>query len=172
MTTISSELTRGQQRADLLDKVPSLRPFFSNRVRPDDIDDMLQDVALRVHVCRREDEVENGRAYLFQVARSVITDQRRRSASRRRDRHEPLARDHEPVEERCPERILLGKQRLAEVMRLIQEQPERTRDIFRLHRIEHVSCVEIAGRLGISVSAVEKHVMRAARHLATHLADA
>lgn len=172
MAIVEIDSSRGEQGADLLGKVPALRPFFSNRVRPDDIDDMLQDVALRVHVCKRDGVIHNTRAYLFTVARSVITDQRRRAASRGQDRHEPLAPANEQIEERCPERILLGKQRLARALQLIQEQPERTRDIFRLHRLEHVSYGEIAARLGISVSAVEKHVMRASRHLAASLADA
>jgi RNA polymerase sigma factor (sigma-70 family) len=172
MTNFTCVQSFGEQRAALIEKIPSLRAFFTIRVKSDDVDDMLQDVALRVHVCRRDDAILNGRAYLFQVARSVITDRRRRAVSHGRDRQEQLAPDHDLVEERCPERILLGKQRLAEVMRLLQLQPERTREIFRLHRLEHASYGEIADRLGISVSAVEKHVMRASRHLAAHLADA
>jgi len=47
--------------------------------------------------------------------------------------------------------------------------PERTRDIFILFRVEKMRQAEIAKRLGVSVSAVEKHVIRAAAHLARRL---
>ena len=43
--------------------------------------------------------------------------------------------------------------------------PERTRDIFVLHRFENISYGEIAMRMNISVSAVEKHIMKALKLL-------
>jgi RNA polymerase sigma-70 factor (ECF subfamily) len=44
--------------------------------------------------------------------------------------------------------------------------PARTRDIFVLFRLDQLKQSEIAARMGISVSAVEKHVVRAVAHLA------
>ena len=43
--------------------------------------------------------------------------------------------------------------------------PERTRDVFMLHRFEQMSYPEIARAFGISVSAVEKHIIKALRRL-------
>jgi RNA polymerase sigma-70 factor (ECF subfamily) len=37
--------------------------------------------------------------------------------------------------------------------------------VFVLHRFEEKSCSAIASQLGITVSGVEKHIMRALRHL-------
>lgn len=43
--------------------------------------------------------------------------------------------------------------------------PERMRTAYRLFRIDHVPQREIAGRLGVSLSAVEKLLQRAYRRL-------
>lgn len=45
--------------------------------------------------------------------------------------------------------------------------PERTRSIFLLHRIDGYSYPEIADQLGVSRKAVEKHMTRAIKHLAS-----
>ena len=157
-------------RASLHLGLPTLRAFFASRVHANDVDDMVQDVALRLQVCAREDVVDNGRAYLFQVARSVMTDRARRDATRLRSQHEALTEAHHPVEEICPARVLEGKEQLALVLEALERLPERTRRVFILHRFERESHAGIAGRLGISVSAVEKHVMKAMKLLVAKLA--
>jgi len=43
--------------------------------------------------------------------------------------------------------------------------PVRTRQAFRLHKLEDLTHAEVAQRMGISKSAVEKHIMRALRRL-------
>lgn len=43
--------------------------------------------------------------------------------------------------------------------RALLELPERTRVVFALNRYEEFTYQEIAMRLGVSVSAVEKHMM-------------
>jgi RNA polymerase sigma-70 factor (ECF subfamily) len=60
---------------------------------------------------------------------------------------------------------LLGKERLVRATAVLLELPERTRVIFVLRRLEGMRFNDIAARLGISVSAVEKHMQRAITHL-------
>jgi DNA-directed RNA polymerase specialized sigma24 family protein len=47
----------------------------------------------------------------------------------------------------------------------LAELSQRTRDIFLLSRIELVPNRDIAVRHGISISAVEKHVIKAIAHI-------
>jgi RNA polymerase sigma-70 factor (ECF subfamily) len=61
---------------------------------------------------------------------------------------------------------LLGKDALADVLRSLDELGERTRNIYVLFRLENMKQKEIAALYGIGVSTVEKHVMKAALHLA------
>src|SRR3546814_1881111 len=60
---------------------------------------------------------------------------------------------------------------LARAMEILQALPDRTRIIFVLRRIEGWKYQEIAERYGISVSAVEKHVERAAEQLAKRMGE-
>jgi RNA polymerase sigma-70 factor (ECF subfamily) len=64
-----------------------------------------------------------------------------------------------------PEHVLLGRERLARATAVLLELPERTRVIFVLRRLEGMKYLDIAARLGISVSAVEKHMERAVARL-------
>ena len=72
----------------------------------------------------------------------------------------------EAVEDRSPERVLLGKQTLADVLRTLDNLGEKTRDIYILFRLENMKQREIAALLGIGQSTVEKHVIKATLHLA------
>ena len=66
---------------------------------------------------------------------------------------------------RNPERVLVGKQTIQDVLDALAELDERTRDVFVLVRLENVQHREIAAIYGISVSMVEKLMMKAMAHL-------
>ncbi len=65
-----------------------------------------------------------------------------------------------------PHRIVAGREALKAALVAMDAMPERTRTIFVLRRLENMRYLEIAERLGVSVSAVEKHMVRAVQHLA------
>ena len=58
--------------------------------------------------------------------------------------------------------ILAGQQRLQRLMLGLQRLPPRCREVFLLNRSEGLSYIQIADRLDISLSMVEKHIARAA----------
>ena len=59
-----------------------------------------------------------------------------------------------------------AEQRLLRIRRSLAVLSERTQQAFFLHRLEGFSYAEIAQRLGVSVSAVEKHIANAVAVLA------
>ncbi len=61
--------------------------------------------------------------------------------------------------------LRLARQSVAALKAALAELPERTQTVFVLHRFEGLRYGEIAVTLGISVSAVEKHMMRAMSHI-------
>jgi len=148
---------------------PGLRRYFSKRVPAGDIDDLVQEVFVRMQAHHADPAIEHLDRYLFTVAASVLTDQARRRAVRHEIAHESLE-EHQPTEERTPERVLLDREALDLVVSAIADLPARTRDVFVLHRFEEMTCHSIAAQLGISVSAVEKHVIKALKFLHTRLA--
>jgi RNA polymerase sigma factor (sigma-70 family) len=150
--------------------VPALRRYFSKRVAAGEIDDLVQEVFVRMQTHAEGPPIEHLDRYLFAVAASVLTDQARRRAVRHETAHQTLEESHHPAEELTPERVLLDREALELVVTAIAELPARTRDVFVLHRFEELSCTGIAAQLGMSVSAVEKHIMKALRVLHGRLA--
>ena len=142
--------------------------YFGRRVRGQaELEDMVQEVFLRL-LRRGENaaiEVDNLDAYVFETASSVIKDRLRRQRTRLADAHEPFQADLHQGEDFSPERVLSAKQDLAQATAILLELPERTRVVFILRRLEGMRFKDIAVRLGVSVSAVEKHMQRAVVHL-------
>ena len=164
-----------EQVRDLSDSgarfTPALRAFFSRRAHPNDVEDLVQEVLLRIQKRQPDAVVNNVEGYLFEVAANVLIDRGRRDKTRRRSDHCELQEIHHPVDEVSPERVLQGREQMARAMAALNELPERTRRVFILVRFEEMSYKLVAQRLGVSVSAVEKHVMKALRHLHARLRD-
>jgi RNA polymerase sigma factor (sigma-70 family) len=154
---------------DLSRHLSAVRRFLMKRAPIGEVDDLVQDVALRMQTRRATGTIENIDGYLFQVAQSVLTDRGRRDTVRHRAAHDSLEDFHHPVEDRSPERVLQGKEHLAQLIAAMGDLPERTRQAFVLHRFEEMSYAAIARHMGISVSAVEKHIMKAIKQLAGSL---
>lgn len=143
-----------------------LERFFRRRVAdPAEVDDLVQEVFLRLARQSNVAAIENPHAYVFQTAANILRDSGRWSLSRRRAEHEPFEEAIHGCEAISPERIASARQSVAALKAALAELPERTQTVFVLHRFEGLRYGEIAVTLGISVSAVEKHMMRAMSHI-------
>jgi RNA polymerase sigma factor (sigma-70 family) len=149
-----------------------LMSFFMRRLaNRSEAEDLTQQVFVRV-LSGDTAEFDSPQAYIFTVAANLLKDRGR--AILRRGVDVVCPPDDELVEElmaaliehRSPERVLLGKEALADALKALDELGERTRDIFVLFRLENMKQAQIASLFGISQSTVEKHVMRATAHLA------
>jgi RNA polymerase sigma-70 factor (ECF subfamily) len=148
----------------------AVRRFFLKRAPIAEVDDLVQDVAIRMHARQGGSRIDNIEGYLFQTAHSVLADRGRRAGTRCQSRHESLEEYHHPVEDRSPARVMEGKEQWALLLAAIEELPDRSRQAFVLHRFEEMQYAAIALHMGITVSAVEKHIMKAIRHLAAAIA--
>jgi RNA polymerase sigma-70 factor (ECF subfamily) len=148
----------------------SLTRYFQRRIRETaDVEDLVQEVFTRIVARDNPRPVENLGGYVFQTAASVLADRGRRRSSRQADGHQEFDPAHHGDDELDPERVLSGKQSLRAATAALLSLPERTRTIFVLHRLEGYKHREIAEQLGISVSAVEKQIVRAVQHLAKNV---
>ncbi|WP_300575145.1 sigma-70 family RNA polymerase sigma factor [Phenylobacterium sp.] len=166
MSALQSSIQISDQAApwEVLTFCPSLRAFFRNKAPDDEIDDLIQEVMIRMHG-RDAGGIDNLEHYVIRVARNVLRDRYRRDQVRRRQDHcELLEHDH-PPDDMSPERILRAREQLATTLQAMDELPERSRTILVLLRWEGMSYSEVAELLDISVSAVQKHVTRSMRHL-------
>ena len=113
----------------------------------------------------RSDPIEQLDGYIFQTASSVLTDRARRRAVRKSDQHVMYEEREHAIEDFSPERVLLARELVAMVRTVLERLPERVRAAFVLHRFEELGYAEIAKRLGVSVSSIEKYISQALREL-------
>jgi RNA polymerase sigma-70 factor, ECF subfamily len=142
---------------------------------PQDAEDVLQDVMLRIH--RHSDELADAdrlAAWVHRIARNAIVDHYRRRAARPElpagaaGDLEPRADDTELGESASG----TLRQELAACLRpLVDRLPESQREALVLTEFEGLSQVEAARRLGISVSGAKARVQRGRAQLKTLLLD-
>jgi RNA polymerase sigma-70 factor (ECF subfamily) len=164
-----------QNRALARDAEPlrdALARYFARRIpETADVDDMVQDVFARIVARDSSQPVAHLSSYVFQTAASVLADRGRRRAVRRATAHVAFDPDRHGESDLDADRILIGKENLRAATAALLSLPARTRTIFVLHRLEGRKYADIAAQLGISVSAVEKHMFRAVKHLSARLGD-
>jgi RNA polymerase sigma-70 factor (ECF subfamily) len=145
---------------------PALLRFMQLRgVSADEAEDMAQDLYLKLEDLN-VGTIAEPRAYLYRMADNLLLD-RRRTAIRRVRREELWsqagtdlrASPADPAT--AADEALIARQRLQIVESALASLPERTVEIFRRFRVEGERQRQIAADLGISVSAVEKHLQRA-----------
>lgn len=149
---------------------PALVKFFQRRcANASEAEDLAQDVIVRVLAHSRWSSQDEAKGYIFRTAANRWHDRRRRQLSHGKevDWNDEVARGLD--EENSPERVFVIKEELRRVAAALQELNERTRDVFVLHRLERLKQAEIAEMLGISISSVEKHMLKALAHLARRI---
>lgn len=150
---------------------PAVQKYFARRVpNRAEAEDLTQEVFSRLLRRAEFGSIVNIEGYVFQIAANLLAERLRQDARRRVLKDHAFDQDWVDVgDEFSPERILLGKEAYRRVIEALQELPERVRVVFILNRFEELSGSEIARRLGVSVSTVEKHMMRAVSHLKERL---
>lgn len=161
-----------------LDRRADLVRFFTLRLRSESAaEDLVQEIYVRLARVADDAPIENPAAYLYRLGGNLMLEQmrgQRRSAARDAAWGDAQAMTLGPdpvADEVAADQAVAARQRLAAVVQAVRELPPRTQDVFRLHKLEGLSHSETAARLGISRSAVEKHMIAVLKHLATRLAD-
>ncbi|OWJ95818.1 RNA polymerase subunit sigma-24 [Pseudomonas sp. A46] len=121
--------------------------------------DLVQDLFLRFWR-RPTAPVEDLGTYLLRSAHNLAIDHLRSEGSRNRA-ESALLPEQQLAEPASPEAALEAGSQLRHVESALRELPERTRQIFLLNRIHGRTYGEIARAMGLTQSAVEKHMMRA-----------
>jgi len=145
----------------ILPHEPALRAWLSRRrIGELEVDDIIQEAYARLITAPTVGDIRNAKSYLFQVARSVIA-----TSLRGVKIVTIVVPDPEllslPAEEPSAEVQLSDRQELQRLIEAIASLPEPTRTIFRLRRIEQLPQREIAQRLSMPESTIEKHISRA-----------
>jgi RNA polymerase sigma factor (sigma-70 family) len=140
-----------------------LRRLLRRGVLRDDAEDAIQDAFVRLCLTRREQNVRNLAAFLTGVVKRIRIDLWR-AAQRHQRRIVPEHIEELELTDPAPQPsdCVQAEQLLERIWRRLGELCPRSREVLFLHRFEGRTCREIAVSLGISISAVEKHIARAA----------
>jgi RNA polymerase sigma-70 factor (ECF subfamily) len=134
---------------------------ISRRTRGrNDAEDLLHSAFIRLERYRAKYTVKNPAAFLVKAAVNIGIDQHRHDRL-----HSDLTIDTEllelPDEAPAADEVIDGQARLDRVRSGLAQLSPRTREIFLMHRLDNMKYREIGVRLGLSQSAVEKHIAKA-----------
>lgn len=136
-----------------------------------DVDDVVQESYAVLAGLESVDHIRDCKAYLFQVARSVMLQQIRRNRVVKIDSVAEIEALSIPAKDNTPERATSDHQRLRRVSGLIARLPAKCRQAFVLRKVHGYSQREIAGKMRIAESTVEKHLAKGLRLLMRWMAD-
>lgn len=127
-------------------------------------EDCVQTAFLRLHSYNAPTSVQNPVGFLIQTAVNAWRDQYRHESYLETT---PFGEEEYRTQSDAPlqDDVLIARERLKRVCAGLEHLPDRTREVFLLHRIEEMKCKDIATHLGISPSSVEKHIAKAVRFL-------
>lgn len=152
----------------------ALLRFFTKQLGSSaDAEDLTQEVFVRLVRHKDRKSIRHMEAYLFQTASNLLRDRARRNVTHR-------VNDHVPFDESSyegyyagavpsEEHVYEGREAIEAFLSVLAEMPPRRRTVFLMHRFRGFSYGAIAMKLGISVSVVEKHMMKALLQFHTKL---
>ena len=153
-----------------------MRRFLAARLGNEaDADDALQETLIKLHGAMATGNVENPQAFAFTIARNLSVDMIRRSArARARDSAFGATRTERAGDDFVdpsagPDAQVAGRERVEQVMAALETLTPKVRQAFVLHKIEGLSYAEVADRMGLAKSTVEKHMIKALRRIAEAL---
>lgn len=115
-------------------------------------------------------DIADLRRFFFTMANRMALDVLRRRQMQDRHTRGLLAVEvGERIVENDPERVLIGRERLAAVQRALAGLPSKTRYVFLLHRFEGYTYAEIAKTIRLSRKSVEYHMNRALQAISVAL---
>lgn len=125
-----------------------------------EVDDIIQETYSRLIAAQSVQHVLDAKSYTFQIASSVVIDHLRRMKVVPISSVPDLDYLEVVSEEPSPERQAIDREELHRLAHMIASLPGKVRDVFTLRRVHGLSQREVAQRLGLSESTVEKHMAR------------
>lgn len=150
----------------------ALRLFFRRRGAASDVcDDLVQDVFIRLVARASGGEIKKSEAYLMVAASNVWKDFLRKKQTHSDDAHCSYEDAAHSPEGFSPERVFLGKEAVQRLASVLEAMPARTRNIYLLCRAHGFKRAEVAERLGVALTTVDRHLMTAAEIIGAELGD-
>ncbi len=152
--------------ASVLPHEPALRAWLSRkRAAGIDVDDVIQETYAVLAARETIRDIRHPRAYVFQIAHSIVVRHVRRARVVSIQAAEDLEGFDPADDAASPEQTAVDRDELRRLAEAIATMPGQTRQAFILRRVHGLSQREIAARMKLSESTVEKHIARGVRFL-------
>lgn len=131
---------------------------------PDIAADLVQESFIIFFREAQKQTIDHPRGFLFRIAKNLAYDH---------VKHRKVTENYQQTKEQnlsspsafpSAEKLASIDERLTAIKRILDELPPRTQEIFILNRVYGMTYEETAKKLGISDSAVEKHMAKALLH--------
>lgn len=150
---------------ELLPHEQAVRRWLTRRVRglPGcDLDEVIQEAYARVWAADTS-KITNARAYFFVTARHVVGEALRRARVVSIEMIADIDSLNIMDDAGSPERRLSGREDVERLARVLAALPVKCRMAFELRKFDGLSQRDIAMRMNIAESTVEKHLAKALR---------
>lgn len=158
---------KDQLLAVYLERRPALvRSFAARTGSRERAEDVVQDLYVRLQALTEEAaaELQNPVAFLYRIGGNLVLDgvrQGKRTAARDKAWTEEggeIVGGVSIADQPSPEDAAWARLKLDQVSRALEDVAPKARQAFRLHRIDGLTHAQIAERLGVSASSVEKYL--------------
>lgn len=156
--------------ADLYRKEkPRLMRFFMRKLgNRTDADDLAQETLARFFKAAPHETIVTPEAYLTRIATNMLKDRADHSSTKLALRSVPIDEQVAAIDDIDPLRELTARQDLSRWRAILGQLPAQTLEVFSLNRIEGYSYREIASDKGLPLWVVQKHMLKALRHIAAN----
>ena len=145
-----------------LDSYASLKSVISRYLkRPEDVEDIVQEVFVRTYAAKRKSRILNLRAYFFTTARNLSLKHKALHANKMTDQLEDLGISEVYDYRMTLERLYEANEQFGIFCEAVRELPPQCRRVLILKKVYGLSHVEIAERLNITVSTANQHLAKA-----------
>ena len=140
---------------------PLRRFFTAYRLNAEDAEDLAQEVFLRLTRPGQVDRLRDPEAFAFTLARNLLRDRARRLHTRCLNSSVAIEELNLPCGRPTPDQALEHYEQLQSADTALDSLKPSTRAAFLMHRVDGLGYSDVAARMGVSVSMVEKHIMAA-----------
>ena len=145
-----------------------LRRYFTNA---QDIEDAAQEAFLRAFAAEARSTVKSPKSFLFEIAKNFALNELQRKSKIAADSiadfdGSPVLRDEQQV---GADEQIDARRKLAAFSEAVAQLPPQCRRVFMMRKFDGLRIKEIAARLNITVSSVEKHIATGLLKCGEHL---
>ena len=171
MNNTEQEERRAWFRREILPLEGELRAYI-RRLTGDaaSAEDLLHDTFARIIAAESWREIDSPAGFAIRTARNVIYDALRRQKVVAIEFVADVGAFGLADDTADPEQALVARDELKRLRAIVEALPTQQRRVFTLRKVYALPPAEIAERLGLSVSTVEKHLVKAVRACAEALA--